>query len=384
MVETYKNSLQTIKNELFSLEPTKDGFIRESYLQNELQNALELTKNLTMTLTDEANKILQSVQDIVSLPSLHDDQVLQQVDHAKQKINQTIEQVHTFDHQTTSMLIPIEQDIQRMQTYIQDIQSRFQKGSIKVDTYTKETIAPITGSTNNSTIKNNTKDTGFSPTGFDWTVPISGTNWFGTLSEGLVVTHTFYKTTKGYNVIRSKGYRGKVKITNGKPIQRKKKPAGRKRAVNNIYDNPYTESQIKTGNFVKSAEFYSMKGAAHAALKSNLTVASIGLDVYSDTKSNLKEGASKTKISGDILGDIAVGVGTTAVAAGLTIFALPVAAPIALVAATGFAASVGLTYITEGIKWNRDTNKDGEDDSLKDIVKSGFGKSIGTVAGWLK
>ncbi len=52
---------------------------------------------------------------------------------SKQNINQTIEQVHTFDHQTTGMLIPIEQDIQ----------SRFQKGSIKVDTYTKETITPI-------------------------------------------------------------------------------------------------------------------------------------------------------------------------------------------------------------------------------------------------
>ena len=100
-----------------------------------------------MTLTDEANKLLQSIQDIVALLSLHDDQFLQQVDHAKQKINQTIEQVHTFDYQTTGMLIPIEQNIQRMQTYIQDIQSRFQKGSIKVDTYTKESIAPITDST---------------------------------------------------------------------------------------------------------------------------------------------------------------------------------------------------------------------------------------------
>ncbi|MFB6468665.1 T7SS effector LXG polymorphic toxin [Cytobacillus sp. Hz8] len=56
---------------------------------------------------------------------LHNDQFLQKVDHAKQKINQTIEQVYTFDYQTTGMLTPIEQNIQQMQTYIQDIQSRF-------------------------------------------------------------------------------------------------------------------------------------------------------------------------------------------------------------------------------------------------------------------
>lgn len=324
---------------------------------------------------------MQSVQDIVSLPRLRDDQFLQRVSDAKQNIHQTIEQVHTFDHQATSMLTPIEQAIQRMQTYIQEIQSRFQKGTLKVDTYNKEITAPVTSLLSNSTVKNDTKDAGFHPTGFDPYAPIAGMNWFGTSSEAIAVSQTVAKTFKGYEVIRNDK---KIKITDGKIIQRKKNPAGRQRAKYKIYDRTNINAQMKRGNYIKAAEFANVKGAAHAALKSGLTTASIGLDVLSDTKSNVEEGASKTKITGDILGDIAVGVGTTAAAAGLTIFVLPVAAPVAAVAAAGFVASVGLTYFTEGVKWNTDTNKDGEDDSIKDMVKSGFGKSIGTVAGWLK
>lgn len=87
---------------MLSLEPAQDGFIRESFLHNELQNGLEPAKNITIALTDEANNIMQSVQDIVSLPRLRDDQFLQGVSDAKQNIHQMIEQVHTFDHQATS------------------------------------------------------------------------------------------------------------------------------------------------------------------------------------------------------------------------------------------------------------------------------------------
>nr|WP_176552148.1 hypothetical protein [Bacillus cereus] len=52
------------------------------------------------------------------------------------------------------------------------------------------------------------------------------------------------------------------------------------------------------------------------------------------------------------------------------------------VAAAGFAVSVGLTYFTEGVKWDVDLDGDGEDDSIKDMVKTGAKKAWSTVAGW--
>ena len=70
------------------------------------------------------------------------------------------------------------------------------------------------------------------------------------------------------------------------------------------------------------------------------------------------------------IGNVVVGGATTVGAAAL------------VVAAAEFGISVGLTYFTEGVKWDVDLDGDGEDDSVKDMVKTGAKKAWSTVAGW--
>lgn len=51
-------------------------------------------------------------------------------------------------------------------------------------------------------------------------------------------------------------------------------------------------------------------------LKTNaLGYAAVGWDVINDTKENIENKASKTKLAGDIIGDAAIGVGSTAASA---------------------------------------------------------------------
>ncbi|PEI58943.1 hypothetical protein COE98_30180 [Bacillus wiedmannii] len=95
----------------------------------------------------------------------------------------------------------------------------------------------------------------------------------------------------------------------------------------------------------------------------------------------MKNNESNDKIAGDIIGNVVVGGAVTVGATALTVAALP-AAPVLAVAAAGFAVSVGLTYFTEGVKWDVDLDGDGEDDSIKDMVKTGAKKTWSTVAGW--
>lgn len=381
-IDSYKESLKTLKNELLTLESNQNGFIHESFLQNELRNGLNRLKVNTMEMTDEANSIVDAVSDIVSLPRLQEEHFLQQLSLANQNVEQTLEKLHAFDSRQTNNLVLVEPNAERMKTYIQDMQTMFQKGSIKVDSYSKQLIEPIETYENMGAKKIHSEEDGVSSEiEIDLTTPFTGSNLFATTSEGAVAAHTAYRALHGYQVIRKDG---KVKITDGKPIQRQKNPPGRKRATHRIYENSYIESQMKRGNYIKAAEFSGVKGAAVGAIKNKLTPISIGIDVFNDTKTNIEEGATNSKIAGDILGSIAVGVGTTAVAAGLTIAVLPAAAGVVSVAVAGFAASVGMNILTEGVKFNTDKNKDGEKDSIKDVVKFGFGEAVGTVAGWLK
>ncbi|WP_459502398.1 hypothetical protein [Bacillus sp. C1] len=89
-----------------------------------------------------------------------------------------------------------------------------------------------------------------------------------------------------------------------------------------------------------------------------------------DTSENIKSNASSDKIAGDIIGNVVVGGATTVGAAALTVAALPAAAPALVVAAAGFGISVGLTYFTEGVKWDVDLDGDGEDGCEKSLVNS--------------
>ncbi|WP_235439965.1 hypothetical protein [Paenibacillus sp. DMB20] len=123
---------------------------------------------------------------------------------------------------------------------------------------------------------------------------------------------------------------------------------------------------------------------AKAALKDKLGWASVGIDVFTDTQENLENHASSDKIAGDIIGNVVVGGATTVGATLLTAAIMPAAAPVLAVGAVGFGVSVGLTYLAEGIKLDMDLDKDGEDDSLKDIVKHGAKNVWSTVSGWFK
>lgn len=123
-------------------------------------------------------------------------------------------------------------------------------------------------------------------------------------------------------------------------------------------------------------------------LKTNaLGYAAVGWDVINDTKENIENKASKTKIAGDIIGDAAIGVGTTAVSAFAgaklgaavgTVFGGPIGTVAG--ACIGFGVSIGASIITDGIKFNKgDWNHDGKQDSIKDRVKSGIGATLDKI-----
>ncbi|MCS0674499.1 hypothetical protein [Cytobacillus firmus] len=139
--------------------------------------------------------------------------------------------------------------------------------------------------------------------------------------------------------------------------------------------------ELKEGGDLEGTEFVNKKAAVLGALRDRLGWLSVGVDVVSDFNENLKKDASTNKIIGDTLGNVVVGAGT-AVAGALLVTTLPVSLSFTTVVTAGFGISVGLTYLTEGIKFDFDNDK--KDESIKDMVKAGFTNGLETVAGWFK
>ncbi|MFI8705781.1 T7SS effector LXG polymorphic toxin [Bacillus sp. NPDC077411] len=235
------------------------------------------------------------------------------------------------------------------------------------------------------------KDSFLGMTGFNWKAPVDGAgNIFGTVSGAAAVGNVAYKVQNGYEVkydYERKNPRVLVRESYDS-VKNNKKINGRPREHSIYYLNDI-ETKMKNGTATKKIKEVDalikntdVGSASKMALKDKLGWFSVAIDSYTDTSENIKNNESSDKIAGDIIGNVVVGGAVTVGATALTVMALPVAAPVLAVAAVGFISSVALTYATEGVKWDVDLDGDGEDDTIKDMVKTGAKKTWSTVAGW--
>ncbi|WP_093494585.1 T7SS effector LXG polymorphic toxin [Psychrobacillus psychrodurans] len=126
--EQFKQVLNQMEAALHSLEPDSSGYILETFLEGELEQGLTLISELTASLTDEANSIMDQVSDIVALPHLDDSGVQEGVISSKRKRDDTLMQLYEFDALQTYALNPIEQGLQTMDTWLTDMEGLFQAG----------------------------------------------------------------------------------------------------------------------------------------------------------------------------------------------------------------------------------------------------------------
>ena len=131
--EEFSTVLQQAQQALVSLEPMDAGHIVEEFLETKVEEGLTESANVTATLTDEANAIMDEVSDIVSLPKLDDTLVQESVADAKTKRDDTVEALHTFDSTQTNQLVPIETSIQSMKEWVQNIEGLFKEGLTDVN-----------------------------------------------------------------------------------------------------------------------------------------------------------------------------------------------------------------------------------------------------------
>lgn len=143
----YQNTLKGIVSSLQMLEPASNGFIRQSFLDGEAAQGLVKTESITTSLTEETNAVMQKVSDIVSLPHLQDGEFSAHVRRAELHRRNTVDDLITFDGQQTLALDRIEQDLHLMQTYIDEISSLFQSGSLSISGYSVKQLhtSPIYG-----------------------------------------------------------------------------------------------------------------------------------------------------------------------------------------------------------------------------------------------
>ncbi|MCC5803743.1 T7SS effector LXG polymorphic toxin [Rossellomorea vietnamensis] len=128
----YQSVIRQMKEALDHVEPSPDGFMRQSFLDNEVEEGLHRARRTTVELTGEANATIRSVSDIVSVPRIQDCSFLQQVTHAQEEKERSLRKLHEFDHTQTASLAPLEEQVHTMTQQIARLQTVFQKGKLGI------------------------------------------------------------------------------------------------------------------------------------------------------------------------------------------------------------------------------------------------------------
>ncbi|UYG98289.1 T7SS effector LXG polymorphic toxin [Cytobacillus firmus] len=134
-IEDYQSYLNSLENTINDFESSPAGFIRQEFLENELQLGLRNTLQITSELTKEANEVIKTVSDIVPLPLLEDNRFIQASMHAQDSSRGTVEKLEAFDHRETAALDPLLKNLDNMEEYIKKMAGMLQSGNLSLAHY---------------------------------------------------------------------------------------------------------------------------------------------------------------------------------------------------------------------------------------------------------
>src|SRR5699024_10793035 len=110
----YKNTLTEMKDATESFESHPSGFVSQEFLEQDVTDGFDKVKNVTTELTDEANSIIERVQDLVSVKKIDPSEVMDTVRDGRNKAEGIVEALSTLHEHETSQLDKTKDDLLMM------------------------------------------------------------------------------------------------------------------------------------------------------------------------------------------------------------------------------------------------------------------------------
>ncbi|WHX26185.1 LXG domain-containing protein [Virgibacillus halodenitrificans] len=135
MLTDFAETIGQIKSSVKAFESNEKGVIHEQFLQENVEQGLTTAENVTLSLTDEANALIDEVKDIVVLPEIQEEDFRQRIKQSRNQVDHTLENLYALDEESTGKLKKIDNELQMMKTYVEKISGLFQNGNLRVADY---------------------------------------------------------------------------------------------------------------------------------------------------------------------------------------------------------------------------------------------------------
>lgn len=412
--EEFDRKLKQMGDALTALESNPNGFIRESFLEGEVEEGLTEISQVTSNLTEESNVIMNQVADIIALPHLDDSGVQDGVTNARKKRDNTVIDLHEFDSTQTNALALIEAAILNMELWLTDIEYLMSEGLTDIqfpseDWNYVQDATPI----GKFYLQHQINLLAADPRVKENEVEISSpSNTEKTLWEGIMTTvgldindweqkpinaaaNMVGFTAAGYEAAKelrlaSKGFGiwSETKYTKqGKPrlvvhVERPELIGVKKKTYTGANATNYTKILRRVDPMTNVRETFRFAGNKLGYIT---VFATAGGDIVHGIQNN----ESASEIAGNVTGDVAVAGASMAASAWAAVQIGAMAGiaggpvGVAVGAVTGLIVGTMVTAVLSEIKI-MDVNNDGKSDSIGDAIKIGTKGLIDGVASWFK
>lgn len=141
----YQAALDKISDAVFSYESNPKGYVSQDYLASDVPQGLQRAGNEAQQLTTEAQAIINSISDLVSIPAFDESGVMDAVRTGKQQADESIQGLVELDRQGVAHLKSTQTDLDKMDAFLSDMKSTFSSKQ-SLTSYHSKMLHQVTGS----------------------------------------------------------------------------------------------------------------------------------------------------------------------------------------------------------------------------------------------
>lgn len=139
----YKQALKATSEAIHSFESDSEGYVSQEFLLNDVKEGYDQAGKTAKALTDEANQIINSVQDIVSIKEIDETEMMDSVSKGKEQVDTISEEFIEVDNEGASRLEETQDDLKTMQTFLSEMSTKFDS-SASISNYSGASIRDMT------------------------------------------------------------------------------------------------------------------------------------------------------------------------------------------------------------------------------------------------
>src|SRR5699024_6121788 len=128
-----------------SLESSESGYISQDFLENDVEDALDTVKETANEYTDEANSIIDSVSDIVSIDQIDESDLVDDVQKGQEDAEEIVEKLYELDKSQVDAMESVKENLNDMQNFIATLETMFESGDLSISNYSVKAVKDIEG-----------------------------------------------------------------------------------------------------------------------------------------------------------------------------------------------------------------------------------------------